>query len=183
MLEVDCAPLEAWAYELRTDDAEGVAKSNIHGYQSKGKCFDEPQLHELREAIAPHVCTATSVITGVNSDESIISLTNTWININEPGSYNKIHTHAIAALSGVFYVKVPEDSGNLIFRRTNDAYILQGVATVMNKANHTECAIKPVEGRLVMFPSWLDHYVEMNESDEDRISIAFNVEIARKEYK
>ena len=31
------------------------------------------------------------------------------------------------------------------------------------------------EGDLVMFPGWLDHEVPINQSDADRVSIAFNV--------
>ena len=32
----------------------------------------------------------------------------------------------------------------------------------------------PLEGHMLIFPSNLKHGVEMNQSDEDRISIAFN---------
>ena len=35
--------------------------------------------------------------------------------------------------------------------------------------------IEPQEGMIMFFPSWLEHDVEPSKSDEDRISIAFNV--------
>ena len=33
----------------------------------------------------------------------------------------------------------------------------------------------PQEGRLILFPAWLSHGVRENETDEDRISISFNL--------
>ena len=37
-----------------------------------------------------------------------------------------------------------------------------------------ETHFEPIAGRLIMFPSWLTHCVDPNESDELRISISFN---------
>ena len=37
----------------------------------------------------------------------------------------------------------------------------------------------PKEGSMLVFPAYLDHKVEPNKSDEDRISISFNIEIDR----
>ena len=35
----------------------------------------------------------------------------------------------------------------------------------------------PVAGRLLVFPSHLEHHVDFNESQEDRISVSFNVRL------
>ena len=40
-------------------------------------------------------------------------LGNMWANINYPGSYNKQHIHPNSQWSGVYYVKVPKNSGSL----------------------------------------------------------------------
>jgi uncharacterized protein (TIGR02466 family) len=40
--------------------------------------------------------------------------------------------------------------------------------------SHMQWEISPKENNIVLFPSWLEHYVSDNESDEDRISISFN---------
>jgi len=39
--------------------------------------------------------------------------------------------------------------------------------------------IPPVTGDLLIFPSWLLHRVNMSQSDDERISIAFNSRAAR----
>ena len=38
-----------------------------------------------------------------------------------------------------------------------------------------EVRMAPEEGRMYVFPGWLEHGVEENKSDKDRVSIAFNV--------
>ena len=34
--------------------------------------------------------------------------------------------------------------------------------------------------RMILFPSWLQHYVPINETDKNRISIAFNIMLKGK---
>ena len=39
---------------------------------------------------------------------------------------------------------------------------------------YRETHYKPVTGRCIMFPSWLMHCVDPNESNDIRISVSFN---------
>jgi hypothetical protein len=76
-----------------------------------------------------------------------------------------------AEISGVFYVKVPEgDSGRLVLvdPRTR-------VNMSEKRLRSLNFPIDPKEGTFVLFPSWLEHYVEPNKSDDIRISISFNL--------
>jgi hypothetical protein len=40
-------------------------------------------------------------------------------------------------------------------------------------------AFEPVSSKLILFPGWLPHGVERNTTEEDRISISFNVKLVR----
>ena len=42
-----------------------------------------------------------------------LGLGNMWANINPTYSYNKTHMHPNSLWSGVYYIKVPKNSGNL----------------------------------------------------------------------
>ena len=80
------------------------------------------------------------------------------------------HIHG-AEISGVFYVKVPEgDSGRLVLvdPRTR-------VNMSEKRLRSLNFPIDPKEGTFVLFPSWLEHYVEPNKSDGIRISMSFNL--------
>lgn len=77
-----------------------------------------------------------------------------WLNLNYESSYNSPHTHQ-GQYSGVFYIKAPENSGNIVFPKTDES-------------------VTPKENLLLLFNSDVMHAVEPNLSDDVRISIAFN---------
>ena len=53
-----------------------------------------------------------------------------------------------------------------------EGYKMQGYDYPIN-------TISPKENMLIVFPSWVPHAVEINLSDEDRISLAFNFKLNR----
>ena len=68
-----------------------------------------------------------------------------------------------------------DNTGDLILHRDDSSryYLVKRV----NPATHfsTQSYIsKPTCGKLVVFPAWTKHSVEMNNSNTERISIAFN---------
>jgi hypothetical protein len=100
-----------------------------------------------------------------------------WVNINKKNNYNTRHVHLDTRmfLSGVYYAKVPENSGNIRFydprgplmqAMSDHDYFYDGFAYQY---------LIPKDDMIIFFPSWLEHDVEPNNSDEDRISIAFNI--------
>ena len=112
-----------------------------------------------------------------------LEFANVWINMNNKGGYNEVHTHPGCVMSGVYYVKAPSDEcGRIAFHRDGmDAYLLHslGVAEDMSTSEEPHCSATwsypPIENRLFVFPAWLSHGVRENETDQDRISISFNL--------
>jgi uncharacterized protein (TIGR02466 family) len=79
-------------------------------------------------------------------------------------------------LSGVYYVKVPENSGNIYFYDPRaGSQMLLPPYTQMTKWTLGKILYKPIEGMFILFPSWLWHGVEPNSSEENRISLSFNI--------
>jgi uncharacterized protein (TIGR02466 family) len=100
-----------------------------------------------------------------------------WVNINGEYCWNDIHNHAESdvLISGVYYVKVPENSGNL---RIYDPRFFKGKSLFdqyyyRDRGNYI--TLTPTEGLIIYFPPWLHHMVEPNMSKEERVSIAFNI--------
>ena len=101
-----------------------------------------------------------------------------WANVNGKGHSNNRHSHFThdILVSGVYYVKVPEDSGRIRFFDPRPSLIHNSLD--WRYYNHFEYHyIEPKEGQMIFFPSWLEHDVERSKSDEERVSIAFNVRI------
>ncbi len=98
-----------------------------------------------------------------------------WVNINHTNSWNDVHDHegSEIILSGVFYVKVPTNSGNIRFYDPRNSKSL--FREYYENEKGTYLRMTPVENMLIFFPPYLKHMVEPNFSTENRISIAFNI--------
>jgi uncharacterized protein (TIGR02466 family) len=100
-----------------------------------------------------------------------------WINTNSRNGWTRPHNHRATELTGTYYVKVPDNSGSLMLvdPRPGLDWIRH------NDKDYTEnmYEIKPKDGQLIMFPGWLLHYVDINRSSEERISLTSNINIKR----
>ena len=150
-----------------------VKKTNVNGWHSTTEMHKKPEYKPLVDELF-------RMVHQVFEEEFLErgpKLGNMWANINPPGGYNQPHVHPNSLFSGVYYVKVPVNSGQLI---CNDPR--PGIQTCMPtrkkgqppKHLWREIHIQPKENRAVMFHSWLWHNVQPNQSNEDRISISFN---------
>lgn len=109
----------------------------------------------------------------------IIDLNNMWFNSHEMGMWNKLHSHGLCGLSGVYYLKCPEGSGKIVFERNLlEKNIIEECwqNCEMNfEPRQTMYEINPKEGDLLIFPSWLGHWVDRSMATDTRISVAFNL--------
>ena len=107
-----------------------------------------------------------------------VSIKNSWVNIQHSDSSLKSHNHNNSKVSAALYLKVDDESSNIIFHdvhpfRNFREFNSQNAKE--NKLNLTEYSLKPTAGMLVLFPSWLNHSGDTNHSDE-RIAISFNAD-------
>jgi uncharacterized protein (TIGR02466 family) len=104
-------------------------------------------------------------------------ITNAWINLNPNSVTGAPHAHQVAIFSAVYFVKASEGSGSLDFMTpiaANRYAIPDGIRAKMNGFNSDIWSIRPEVGKLIIFPSWLYHFVRGNTDDKDRITIAIN---------
>ena len=96
-------------------------------------------------------------------------------NINQQNDYNLIHNHGGRYhLSGTYYVRVPENSGRLVFRDPRPGQLLNNF--MMERFDGNEIYHKNIhEGLLMIWPSYVDHFVEPNQTYNERISISFDI--------
>ena len=101
-----------------------------------------------------------------------------WINQNWKNDYNRPHTHLTEYnhYSGIWYLKVPNRSGDLVlFTRPDNSDCTHTWDYFNDCSAATNYIVHPKENTFLLFPSHLPHMVEPNQSNEDRISVAFNV--------
>lgn len=159
-------------------ETESVSKSNRGGWHSAGNLFDNeaPCIQLLKSAATSAVLTATQKI-GAKADMTALGLKMfAWMNANPLGGFNAPHTHPGAHWSGVYYVAQPDveigSSGKIEFLDPRSD--LPNWRLLQAPAFSGKKTIRPAPGELILFPSYLVHWVYPNETDEERVTIAFN---------
>ena len=94
-----------------------------------------------------------------------------WVNVREPGEKLEVHGHTESAIAATYYIKAKEGCGDLVVFDSAQAIdwlniSLSGTPVLKEKR------YKPVEGRLIFFPSYVLHGVDENKSDDLRISLS-----------
>ena len=167
---IDNHEMKNWAYDRKKNDV-GRRLSNFGGYQSN----DILQGHSPQvDKLVSHLNTEVNSITRQVSLPKL-ELKNIWLNINPPGSYNELHNHTDAVLSGAYYIDATENQGNIQFERSDNAeYHLPSYIEKITYFNATRATYAAKTGALYIFPGWLKHSVQGNQSNTDRISLSFN---------
>ena len=102
-------------------------------------------------------------------------ITGMWSNILRKGEYFKPHTHSNNILSGVFYTKSDMAAAIQFTDPRPQVGVFYPDVKEWTKSNSSLWYFPSTQNRMILFPSWLQHHVPVNESNNDRISIAFNV--------
>ena len=162
-------------YKERDEDPIGREVSNCGGWQSNQITIQKDRSELLKEII-------TNSVSKLPISEGVYAVVEGWKNINAPGDFNVKHNHPRSNLSGVLWIKAPKNSGNIVFTspqffdRFNelDSYTKE---FKYNSNCYMTYYFPPTEGRILIFPSSLEHEVEKNKSSEDRISYSFNIRL------
>jgi uncharacterized protein (TIGR02466 family) len=166
-LEEDLKKITDYCFNLK----ESRKLSNVGGFQSKDLDYKKNKLiNNLVTKINKHINDYSKIL----SLKHELKVDNIWANINNYKDLNLEHIHAGSIVSGCFYIKVPENSGRIIFHSENKFFINSENIVEQNQCNSMSWAYPPKENLLLLFPSWLKHHVEPNMSNGSRISMSFN---------
>ena len=152
---------------------KGLNRTNIKGWHSATNMNELPEYKRLIDLLFE----AQRTIYQQEHLDSEPYLGNMWANINPPGAMNRAHMHPNSLWSGVYYVKALPNSGHL---KIEDPRSIAAMSRPRQKEGPTpsrlwrETHFDPKPGRLIMFPAWLVHCVDPNNSNDIRISISFN---------
>ena len=102
-------------------------------------------------------------------------ITQSWINITTDGQYHHKHSHSNSYLSGVLYIEAEEENDAIkFFKPYNQYQPIKLTPKDSNIHNSTNWWFSVKKGLIVLFPSYLEHMVEMKQGNNKRISLAFN---------
>ena len=164
-----------YIYKIREKDSVGHVISNRGGWQSKGfDLIDEDDILQL------FLINCLSEFPPIK--KSVELRGHAWININKPGAYNVKHDHPGCDLAGVLWVKAPKNSGEIVIEAPYQFQAFKEIKSYNDEFKNS-CNVDqnyyfpPNEGTMLVFPSHLPHQVNENKSNEDRISVSFNIRL------
>jgi uncharacterized protein (TIGR02466 family) len=143
----------------------------------------EQALHELEELQELNSCITTaakSVLKFLSIGCDDLEITGCWANIYSARATHGIHSHPNNFLSGVYYVKTQPGADTINFHDPRlQTGIIRPPVTKLTAENTDQVVVRVQDGLLLLFPSFLQHSVDANQSDARRISISFNLMFSR----
>ena len=162
-------------YEIKAKDEKGMPRSNVGGWHSNDELYKD---EEFKSTVGDILLNAKECFEHLDvQDKYVPEMTGLWGMINPPGARNLVHTHPLNYLSGVLYLKVPENSGNIVFINPIRQAEVFDPPKSSDLAVHFAHSVQwhAKEKELLFFPSWLQHEVQENNSNEDRVIMSFNL--------
>jgi uncharacterized protein (TIGR02466 family) len=167
------ARVKAYVLDLMTRD-KGLKLSNFGAWHSTGDLFEtkDETMTQLAGSLLGSAAEMSYFLVRDSHPDCTVEVAfhgGAWANVSHHADFNKPHIHPGAMWSGVFYVDLgdrdpePDDNGAIEFMDPRPAYL-----------NGTTRVLRPSAGQVVVFPSWLSHFVNPFRGRGERISIAFN---------
>jgi uncharacterized protein (TIGR02466 family) len=162
-----------------------LGRSNIGGWHSRPDFLNRPEaaVAALTTWVTWVVSQMVHATTGLGAFKGQLSVS-AWATICREGAYHAPHSHPGSAWSGVYYV----DAG--VF---NPNRPLSGVLEFLDPRVGVEAVntpgdlsgdpvrVRPESGLLVVFPSWLYHWVHPYAGQSPRIAVSFNVALGTRD--
>lgn len=182
-------PTCVWRVQLEPEVARAVnqrLRTVLDGMRRAEPQFplDEPwqsrqdlHLHPDFQELVGHVHDAVeNALAYLKVADCTFQFTGGWANMGPPGAAHKLHSHANNFLSCVYYVSAEKGANTINFHdpRLQNQVVIP-VVTERTVENAETVNMNVEEGMLLLFPSWLPHSVDPNESSALRISVSFNI--------
>ena len=139
----------------------------------------EQTLHAREEFLDLAACVGNatrSVLRFLRIGDQAVEITGCWATVLARGAAHKAHSHPNNFLSGVYYVRTRPGSDAINFHdpRTQ-AGVIRPPVVELTAENTDQVVVRVTNGTLLVFPSYLEHSVDANVNEEERISVSFNV--------
>ncbi len=137
------------------------------------------ELEEFRDLIACVNNAAKSVLRFLRIGCDAFEITGGWATVLAKGAAHKSHSHPNNFLSGVYYVRTRPGTDTINFHDPrNQTSIIRPPVVELTNENTDQVVVRVENGTLLIFPAYLQHSVDANMSEEERISISFNIMFA-----
>ena len=143
------------------------------GWQSEQTLHRREEFGELVSCIDR---AARSVLQFLRVGYGDFEITGCWANVLAKGAAHRTHSHPNNFLSGAYYVRTFPGADTINFHDPrSQAGIIRPPVTQLTAENTDQVVVNITNGTLLLFPAYLQHSVDANAGDEERVSVSFNI--------
>jgi uncharacterized protein (TIGR02466 family) len=143
------------------------------GWQSEQTLYER---EEFRDLVACVNSAAKSVLRFLRIGYDAFEITGCWATVLAKGALHKVHSHPNNFLSGVYYIRTHPGADTINFHDPrNQTGIIRPPVVELTAENTDQVVVRVKNGTLLVFPAYLQHSVDANTSEKERISISFNI--------
>jgi len=158
----------------RERDPAGMSRSTVLGWHSTDQLHRRPEWQEF-VAILHNAISEVGRCYRIDTNQVSLELVTCWAIVNGKLASSVVHCHPNSFLSGVYYVNVTEESGDIFFQDPRQgATVSLCPVTEFTPWTIRQVTYRPRPGGMLIFPSWLSHGVGPNLADTPRVSLSFN---------
>jgi uncharacterized protein (TIGR02466 family) len=109
-------------------------------------------------------------------------MTSFFCTIGTQWSQHGAHRHENVEISGVYHIEAPDNSAALIVHSPLECLQMRSRHDLFKPASpwrQSRKVLPPVSGQLILFPSWLEHAVEVQRVEGERLAISVNLVVER----
>ena len=136
-------------------------------------------LHELddfRDLVSCVHRVVPGILRFLRIGYDVYQVTACWATVLARGAAHKIHQHPNNFLSGVYYVRTHPGADTINFHDPrNQTGIIRPPVVELTAENTDQVVVKVKDGTMLVFPAYLQHSVDASASEDERISISFNI--------
>lgn len=170
-------------YEETQSKEQGIIRSNVGGWQFDVGYNMCPALDDMFDKV---VYAVNHIFHNVLKIDEEVVLANAWLNSNQYGNKNSLHTHPGSIFSGVYYINGngDEENGQINFCRA-DAHSIESTLIMSDKLREyssserdkswrVAASLPAVESHALLFAPWMVHEVTRNFQYFDRVVVGLN---------
>jgi uncharacterized protein (TIGR02466 family) len=144
-----------------------------HGWQSEQTLHDREGFQDLVACVGN---ATRSILRFLQIGHEAFEITGCWATVLARGAAHKAHSHPNNYLSGAYYVRTHPGADTINFHDPrNQAGVIRPPVVKLTAENTDQVVVKVTNGTLLLFPAYLEHSVDANTSEEERVSISFNI--------
>jgi uncharacterized protein (TIGR02466 family) len=155
---------------MRREDAElGTGQ----GWQSDQNLHEREEFQDLVSCVHK---VAKGALRFWRIGDCALELTGCWANVLGKGAAHRLHNHPNNFLSGVYYVRTNPGAEAINFHDPrNQTGIIRPPVVELTAENTDQVVVRVENGTLLLFPAYLQHSVDVNRSEKERVSVSFNL--------